>query len=326
MNRLKGILHLVRNFLFNSVNKEFLIFLFFLALSGIFWLIMTMNQTYEKELKIPVHIVNMPKNVVLTSDETDTIKATVRDKGWMLLMYMYGNALYPVSVNFNTYSKNNGYGAVSASELQRMLYMQMSASSKITGIKPDKVEFFYNYGSSKRVPIRWRGNVVPEELYFISHVDYLPDSINVYASKEKLDSITYINTEYLNLSNLRDSLAVNCRLQKIRGVKLVPERIKVIFYTDVLTEESMNDIPIVGINMPEGKVLRTFPAKVSVRFVTGVSQFRNLRPQDFTVVVDYNEIARNPSDKCKLYLKAVPQGITRATLETDLVDYLIEEQ
>ncbi len=326
MNRLKGILHLVRNFLFNSVNKEFLIFLFFLALSGIFWLIMTMNQTYEKELKIPVRIVNMPKNVVLTSDETDTIKATVRDKGWMLLMYMYGNALYPINVNFNTYSKNNGYGAVSASELQRMLYMQMPASSKITVIKPDKVEFFYNYGSSKRVPIRWHGNVVPEELYFISHVDYLPDSINVYASKEKLDSITYINTEYLNLSNFRDSLTVNCRLQKIRGVKLVPDRIKVIFHTDVLTEESMDDIPVVGINMPEGKVLRTFPAKVSVRFVTGVSQFRNLRPQDFTVVVDYNEIARNPSDKCKLYLKAVPQGITRATLETNLVDYLIEEQ
>jgi hypothetical protein len=106
----------------------------------------------------------------------------------------------------------------------------------------------------------------------------------------------------------------------------VPDRIKVIFHTDVLTEESMDDIPVVGINMPEGKVLRTFPAKVSVRFVTGVSQFRNLRPQDFTVVVDYNEIARNPSDKCKLYLKAVPQGITRATLETNLVDYLIEEQ
>ena len=46
--RLTQIFKVVRNFLFSSVNKEFLIFLFFLFLSSVFWLMMTLNETNEK--------------------------------------------------------------------------------------------------------------------------------------------------------------------------------------------------------------------------------------------------------------------------------------
>lgn len=326
MGRLHSIFHVVRNFLFSSVNREFLIFLFFLALSGVFWLMMTLNENYEKEVKIPVQIVNVPQNVVLTSDSIDTVKVTLNDKGFMLMNYIYGDALKPLKLNFKTYMKNGGFCSVTAAELQRLAYQQLSASTKIVGSKPDKLEFYFNYGLRKRVPVRWSGQVVPEHLYFISNVEYKPDSIDVYASQEKLDSISVVYTETLDYANFRDTLSVECGLQKQKGVKYVPDKIGVVFYTDVLTEASISDIPVQGINMPEGKVLRTFPAKVTVTFVTGVSRFRKLSAGDFTVVVDYREIAAHPSDKCNLYLKSVPQGISRAALAVKQVDYLIEEE
>ena len=213
-----------------------------------------------------------------------------------------------------------------ASELQKLLYHHLASSSKIISSKPDKLEFFYNYGTNKKVPVRWSGRVIPEELYFISHVDYSPDSVTVYASDEKLDSINMVYTETLNYANFRDTLSITCQLAKLKGVKVVPDKVKINFYTDVLTEESIDGIPIMGVNLPEGKVLRTFPAKVTVSFVTGVSVFRNLRPEDFTVVADYNEIKRHPSEKCRLSLKDVPQGISRAHLDVTLVDYLIENE
>lgn len=326
MKKLQGIFPIVRNFLFSSVNKEFLIFLFFLALSGVFWLMMTLNETYDKELKIPVHIVNVPQNVVLTSDSIDTVKVNLSDKGLVLLSYMYGDGLRPLRLNFKTYVRSTGSGSVTAAELQRMIYQQLSASTKIVSSKPDKLEYFFNYGLRKRVPVRWSGRVIPEHLYFISHVDYETDSVDIYASQDKLDSISVVYTEQLNYANFRDTLSVNCDLQKIRGVKFVPDNVKITFHTDVLTEASIGNIPIKGINMPEGKVLRTFPSKVTVKFVAGVSLFRTLSAKDFTVVVDYKDIMEHPSDKCTLYLKSVPQGISRAALEIKQVDYLIEEE
>ena len=206
MDRLRSILKMIRNFLFSTVNKEFLIFLFFLALSGVFWLLMTLNETYEKEFLVPVRVTNIPKNVVLTSDDTDTVKMTLRDKGLVLLGYMYGEGIHPLTVNFKSYSRSSNTCVIGAADLQRMLYQQLSVSTKITGAKPDKVEFSYNYGIHKKVPVRWRGKIQPDHLYFISNVEYHPDSVEVYASKARLDSIYVVYTEPLNYTNFRDTL------------------------------------------------------------------------------------------------------------------------
>ena len=326
MGRLRIIASTIRNFLFGTANREFLVFLFFLAVSGVFWLLMTLNDTYEREFKIPVQMTNVPKNIVLTSEDTDTVRVTLRDKGLFLLSYMYVDGLPTINVNFKNYVSGNGVCTVSGAELQRLVYQNLLVSTKIVGSKPDKMEFFFNYGMHKRVPVRWRGHVSPERMYFISGVEYSPDSVDVYASKSALDSIHAVYTEPLNYSNFRDTLSVECRLQRIKGIKTVPKRVKLTFLTDVLTEEDIEDVPITGINLPEGKVLRTFPSKVTVRFVAGVKRYRSLKPKDFTVVVDYNEIAKRPSDKCNLILKTVPSGISRPSLAVKQVDYLIEEQ
>ena len=316
----------LRDFVFSNTNREFLVFLFFLCLSGIFWLSMTLNDTYEREFAIPVSVVDIPKNAVLTSEEVDTVKMTIRDKGIILVAYQYGEYLKRLRIPFKNYTRNNGSGFIPASELQKLVYQQLVSSSKIIATKPEKIEFFYNYGTNKKVPVRWSGRVIPEELYFISRVDYMPDSVTVYASDEKLDSINMVYTETLNYANFRDTLTISCNLAKIKGVKIVPEKVKINFYTDVLTEENIEGVPIQGINLPDGKALRTFPAKVTVSFVTGVNVFRNLTPDDFTVVADYNEIKRHPSEKCRITLKNVPQGISRARLDVTLVDYLIENE
>lgn len=321
-----SIWRLFRDFLFSRTNKELLIFVFFIALSGIFWLSMTLNETYEQEFSIPVTVVGVPKNIVLTSEETDTIRMTIRDKGITLAAYMYGDMLKNVKINFKPYAHNNGTGIVTTSELQKIVYQHLVNSSKIISTKPDKLEFFYNYGANKRVPVRWTGRVIPEDLYFISRVKYYPDSVDVYASQALLDSISVVYSENLNYVNFRDTLVVNANLEKIKGVKMVPDHIKMEFFTDVLTEEKLDGIPVEGINMPPGKILRTFPMKVTVSFVTGVSVYRSLKPEDFTIVADYDEIAANPSEKCRIYIKKSPPGISRVHLNINEVDYLIEEQ
>ena len=90
-------------------------------------------------------------------------------------------------------------------------------------------------------------------------------------------------------------------------------------------EEEIEDVPIRAVNMPVGKHLRTFPAKINISFVAGVSVYRSLKPTDFVVIADYNEIINHPTEKCHIYLKSVPRGISRARLEVSMVDYLIED-
>ena len=320
----RSVMQILKNFLLSNINKQLFTFLFFLILSAIFWLILTLNEGYEKELKIPVRIANVPKNVMLTSPNVDTVRATVRDQGWVLLNYMFGEYNNNVKVDFRNYDKTFGKGVVPNADLKRLIEQSLESSSKVTAVKPEKLEYFYNNGEHKRVPVHWNGRVIPEQLFFISHVDYKPDTVDVYASREKLDSIRIVYTEPLNYVGFRDTLLVDCKLAHAADVKVVPERIQVVFHTDLLTEESI-DVPIKCINLPAGKTLRTFPAKVRVNFVAGVSQIRELTADEFTVVADYLEIEQKASEKCNIYLKEVPHGISRATLNTKQVDYLIED-
>ena len=326
MRRQNQIFKVVGNFLFSSLNKEFLIFLFFLLLSGAFWLMMALNETYEEELKVPVRLVGMPRNAVMTDEPADTVKVTVRDKGFTLVTYKYGHWFRPLTFKFATYAnEDQGHGAIPAADIIKQVQSQLYGSSKLLSVKPEKLDFYFTYGASKKIPIRFRGKISTSKSYYLAHTEFSPMMVTAYANKKVLDELKYVEIEPFNYRNLQDTIRRNVRLQKIRGVKLVPSTVRLSVYPDVLTEESI-EVPVSAVNMPAGMVLRTFPSRVTVRFTIGASQFRMIRPEQFNVVVDYQALAENPSDKCTLQLRSVPSSVSKAKLELDKVDYLLEQQ
>ena len=326
MRRQNHIFKVVGNFLFSSLNKEFLIFLFFLLLSGAFWLMMALNETYEEELKVPVRLVGIPRNAVMTDEPADTVKVTVKDKGFTLVTYKYGHWFRPLTFKFATYAnEDQGHGAIPAADIIKQVQSQLYGSSKLLSVKPEKLDFYFTYGASKKVPIRFRGKISTSKSYYLAHTEFSPMMVTAYANKKVLDELKYVEIEPFNYRNLQDTIRRNVRLQKIRGVKLVPNTVRLSVYPDVLTEESI-EVPVSAVNMPAGMVLRTFPSRVTVRFTIGASQFRMIRPEQFNVVVDYQTLAENPSDKCTLQLRSVPSSVSKAKLELDKVDYLLEQQ
>lgn len=324
--RLMQIINMVRNFLFSSANREFLTFFFFLVLSTIFWLMTALNETYEREIGVPAYLVNIPKNVVVTSDMEDTVRVTVRDKGFALLAYTYGEGIRPINVNFQSaITRQSGYGVVSSQELMKMINQRFSGSSKIVQVKPDCLDFHYNYGLSRQVSVKMSGHVVPGKSFYLARTRFWPEKVTVYGSKQALDSLRFVKTVPINITNFNDTVLRTVALETIKGVKIVPNTVRIGLYPDILTEENI-EVPITAINMPEGKVLRTFPQRVTVNFIVGASMFRSISPEQFAVVVDYNEIIDHPSDKCSIHLRETPQGVRNARLKMTQVDYLIEEQ
>ena len=67
----------VRNFLLGIFNREFLIFLFFLVLSAVYWFMSVLNDTMEREITIPVQLVNIPRNAIMLNSETAELRVMV---------------------------------------------------------------------------------------------------------------------------------------------------------------------------------------------------------------------------------------------------------
>ncbi len=324
----------LRNFLLRIFNKEFLIFLFFLVLSGGFWLIMTLNETYEREFSVPLRLTEVPRNVVITSEPDSVVRFTVRDKGYMIAYYELDNTFRPIYADYKLYCDGRSRGDVSVADLQRQIYLQLSKSSKIASIKGGKFSFSFNFGRHKKVPIRILGTVTPGNNYYLARVDFMPDSVEVYAVRNVLDSIQTVYTERLHITNFTDVKETTVDLRKFTNAKCIPSRVKMKLYPDVLTEESV-EVPIEAINIPENKVIRTFPSKIKVSFVVGAYRMRSmpknaetkeLLPVGFRVVVNYEEIMKKHSEKCSVYVISSPNGVRNVRLAVNSVDYLIEQR
>lgn len=326
MHTLQRIYNIIKGFLSDFSGKEFLVFLFFLALSGIFWLMMTLNETYEVEYKVPLTIAGVPKNVVMTSEPSDTVRVTVKDKGFIIMTYSVYHELRPLTVKFSTYANaKTGHGSIPLADMMKMMRQQIYGSSLLTSLKCDKPDFTFNYGQNKKVRVVLMGKILPAKNYYLAHVQIVPEFVSVYASKQELEKIKDVLTENLNLTNINDTVTREVDLCAIAGAKIVPSKVKVTLYPDVLTEGSV-DVPIVAVNKPKNLIIRTFPQTVKVRYTVGSMAYRLVRPSDFQVHVDYMQIADHPSDKCKLHLVSSSRFVREASLETSQVDYLIEQQ
>ena len=53
----------IKNLLFGKKSHDFFVFLFFFVVSAGFWLLQTLNETFETEISIPLELKNVPETV-----------------------------------------------------------------------------------------------------------------------------------------------------------------------------------------------------------------------------------------------------------------------
>ena len=94
-------------------------------------------------------------------------------------------------------------------------------------------------------------------------------------------------------------------------------------YVDFYTEKTV-EVPIIGLNFPADKALRTFPASASITFRIGSAQFTQVTAESFVLGATYEELLNNVPEKYRLHLRSVPPGVSNVRIKPQEVDYLIE--
>ena len=316
----------VKNFLLGSKNKEFLIFLLFFFVSAAFWLLQSLNESFDIELKVPLRLDHIPSDVVITSELPPYVNVVVRDKGTVLVRYIYGKEQTPVIVDFGSQESGVASGRVSVplAGIQKSVQSLLLSSTKVVSIKPDTLEYFFNKGDRKKVPVRLAGKIETSPEYYLQRVDFSPDSVEVLAPSYILDTIAEAQIVPVYWEDLSANRKTKNAIRKIKGAKFVPEHVEMKVAVDLYTEKTVS-IPIVGLNFPGSKDLRTFPSKVNVTFRVGMSMFKKITADDFVLAVTYEELMRNKSPKLQLHLKSMPMGVSNVRIEPAEVDYLIEQ-
>ena len=323
MTRLTIRLIKLRRFLSKLLNRNFLVFLFFLAMSASFWLFLALNDEYERDFSVSVKLRGVPENVVITTNLPPAFHVVLKDRGSQLLHYEYAG-LPTLTFDFKNYDQQSGHVVLSLSDVTKVLIQKLPITTKLVSYKPDKLEYYFNNGLNVRLPVQLRASLKAERLYGISSVRVIPDSVTVYASQGILDTLSGAATVPIYLSNLSESQERRIDLAKVRGVKFEPASVKLRINVDQMTEKTVL-VPVKWVNFPASKTLRTFPSKVKIIFQVGMSMYRKITADDFTLVVNYADLLKETDGNVHLSLKSIPVGVSHVRIVPNDVDFLIED-
>lgn len=303
-----------------------MIFLLFFLVSAIFWMVQTLNENYETTLSVPLALNRVPSNIVITEELPSHLQVTLNDKGSVLLNYMYGQKLPPITVDYSIYSTDGTSGRVRIppTDIQKELQPQLLSSTRITSIQPDTLEFCYNRGLKKVVPVRPSGYIETLPQYYLADMRCTPDSVVVYAPASVLDTMQAAYTATMHVEDLDTDRRLHVALRRSKGTKFVPETVNVDLSVDVYTEKTV-EVPIIGVNFPASKDLRTFPSQAKVTFRIGAERFKSITAEDFVLAVSYEELLNNKAPTYRLHLRSLPPGVSQVRIDPAEVEYLIEQ-
>ncbi|MBR4758285.1 MAG: YbbR-like domain-containing protein, partial [Bacteroidaceae bacterium] len=203
---------------------------------------------------------------------------------------------------------------------------RLLGSSKVQSIRPDTIEYYYNHGLNAMVPVVIQGDVETNPHYYLLDVTASPSEVRVYAAASVLDTLKAVYTHPVSMKDLQENTSEEVLLRNIRGAKVEPRMVTVSASVDVYMENTI-EVPIVSLNFPGDKQLRTFPASVMVSYTVGYARNKEIGKKNFVSVVTYEEILelqRRGVSKIPIHLKSIPDGVKDIRIEPSEVDYLIE--
>jgi hypothetical protein len=135
---------------------------------------------------------------------------------------------------------------------------------------------------------------------------------------KRKDEMRYIHEliEDVGIKNILPLNGCPVRLHEKNKVNIIAP---VEFYT-----ESDIDLSIRVKNLPENIVVKTIPEKLNVSFLVGLSRYKDIRPSDFILSIDYESLRQSNSNIEAVTLESFPTYIKQPFLKDNKVKWLIE--
>lgn len=283
---------------------------------------LTLNQDYETEIVVPVHIRNIPDDVGFSASGDDELVVKVRDGGTTLMNYMFTSFL-PISVDYEEFKNRKGRLSLPVSQLRKRVEGQLQSSTVVLALQPDSFVYFTRE-SALRIPVKIQGNYSVAKQYVSGTPIAIPDSVWVYAPESVADTLRAVYTMPFEESELRDSLRVAVALVPVgENVKCVPSEVNVVVPVSPFAEKSF-ELSVVGVGFPDNYRLRTFPSRVRVVMNVNMSLYDSVSPDDFEIGVRYEDVSAGQS-RAVLRLLSVPETVRDVRIVPQEVEYLIEQ-
>ena len=315
-NKRKSLLKLFRG--------DFPVFVLFFVISFFFWWSRTMSENYEVSIPFPVELRNIPDEVRVISDSRGEVTISFGGKGSALWRVKNGSRRRLIGLDCSQFHMGQGKASYPTLNLRDSLSGILPSSVVIRQIEPDSIYFRYLSQKSVMLPVAYGGSFESQDQYSLERVIFEPDSILCFIPVEMSDEYDAVYVSADNITLNKDTVSLVTSLKPLDGVILENKEVNMTVVSQQFTEKII-DVPVTGVNFPEGITIRAFPSRVSLVFWVKMADFELVTSNDFKVVIDYNDIEGRNVDMAELHLFSQPANVTNVRLQTNEVEFLMEE-
>ena len=278
-------------------NKRINVFLIFLLLAFIILIFSKLSKTYTNTIAFKVEKVNVPEEKIILNNSDSVLNITLKTHGFKWLDFYLKSP--KVNIDFaKDVSEIKSKFIWTKSKTKLFNTNQFTSKVEVINMFPDTLVFNYDVNSVKQVPIKLNANIEFSQGFnvFQSYKTF-PDSIKVIGPKEEVMSIKEIETETLELQDVKSNINTMVDLKlpsKKSGLKYSNTSVAFKANVERFTEGTVK-VPVTLLNVPENMKIKYFPKEVSVIFYTSLDKFKSIKPNHFKVVCDYKKVEEESS-------------------------------
>ena len=307
--------------------RNWIILVFSLLLAFFMWSIMKLSANYSSYVRYQIETTTSIPGRKNIAKSTDVLVIGAKSTGFHIIQNLSGsrnNTLLLEDVDqkhFHKYGEEGDLFYILPDNIRQKIQDALGTDIKVETLATDTLFFEFPLQSNRKVPvvassaINYRKQFMP-----YSEIVLKPDSVLIYGDASVIANISQVTTQAIKSNATQRSISGVVKLIPLSGVRLSDEEI---FYSQEVgryVEHTVN-VPVIIGNAPSYANVAIIPQEVTVRYRQPFSGAATFSPQDFSVVVDYDEILRK--DVVKPVIYRMPEGILQIGMEPKFVECVL---
>lgn len=295
-----------------------------------FWFLNALSKVYTIELMVPVQYYNFPNNKTFAGHLPEQFELTVRAHGFTLLRQKAGFLFGPLEFNVNemtndrmTENKRTRFAFPTRQFLTELSY-QMSSDLEILNMNPDTLYFGFGQMTQKQVRVKPIVQVNLKKQYQLSgEIKSAPTDVLVSGPQKILDTLQFVYTRKQVLDNIDEPVKIKADIEPLKEMYYNRQTVDLSVPVEEYTEAQLS-VPVTLQDAPSNLKVKLFPARLKISFLVGLSQFSEIRPDNFKLVVSYSDIEKG-AQRLPVKMLSIPPFLYDVKISPEEIEYLIEK-
>ncbi len=258
------------------------------------WFHAVTEHSYTEEVSIrlivedPPLVDNVLQQALIANEVPDQVRVLISGRGKDLLQRQEEDFVLRLRTE----------GEIATRRTYRLQLAQIEQRTPDTGIQveeivaPTELEIEFDRRVERELPVRAAVDlrIAPAHV-LVGSLFVAPRVVRVVGPKSVLDTMLFIATDTLHLTDVREDIDHVVDLHSVQGERLTmgQRTVRVRADIQILAENDIANVPVEIVNA-EGRILRADPERVTVKVRGGVDVVSSIDPQsDISVYIDFNQ-------------------------------------